>query len=117
MTRSILAILVACALAATEVEGGEQAGPVYQRGRQGESRGGWGHGGGGRPGYGGYYGYGGYFSPPVVTGSWYARPYPYHFDYYRWRYSAPPQTPCPCEIPAQPSLIDSAPVFPEPLAQ
>jgi len=35
---------------------------------------------------------------PVVAGSWYARPYPHHFDYYRQRYSTPlPQaSDCPC---------------------
>ena len=42
--------------------------------------------------------YGGYFPyQPVIAGSWYARPYPHHFDYYRRRYSAPPIQPdCPC---------------------
>lgn len=26
-------------------------------------------------------------SPLYITGTWYQRPYPYHFDYYRLRYS------------------------------
>ncbi len=50
----------------------------------------------------GYHGYHGtrYYSPRV-SGSWYARPYPYHFDYYRQRYGggyAAPTEPadCPC---------------------
>jgi hypothetical protein len=47
-----------------------------------------------------------WFTPQVVAGTWYERPYPYHFDYYRWRYSMPPiqavaPTDCPCaDIPA-----------------
>jgi hypothetical protein len=27
-----------------------------------------------------------FFTPPIVAGSWYQRPYPYHFDYYRHRW-------------------------------
>ncbi|MCA9238244.1 MAG: hypothetical protein KDA44_22380 [Planctomycetales bacterium] len=47
---------------------------------------GYSHGGYGRW-RGGYYpgGFGGAFA-----GSWYARPYPYHLDYYRYRWGAPP---------------------------
>ena len=44
-------------------------------------------------------GYGGFYNPyfaqsPIVTGSWYQRPYPYHFDYYRYRWGSTgmPQT-------------------------
>ena len=62
---------------------------VYQRGRPGGRHGGW-----GPPAYNPYFWQPGFFAPPIVTGSWYTRPYPYHFDYYRWRYSMPPQRPC-----------------------
>jgi hypothetical protein len=76
------------------------AGPaLYQRERTGagdwHARGGhnqnWRGGYGGVPGYGGYGGfYAPYFAPPVIAGSWYERPYPYHFDYYRNRWGAGP---------------------------
>lgn len=71
--------------------------PAYSRQRAGS----W--GGGGWQGrsqtpdrYAGYHR--GYYSyQPAIAGSWYARPYPYHFDYYRQRYSAPALTnDCPC---------------------
>ena len=29
-----------------------------------------------------------FYQPPIVTGSYYQRPYPYHFDYYRSRWGA-----------------------------
>ena len=78
------------------------AAPTYSRMRMGaddwNARGGrWVPGG-----YGGYGGYG-YFPPyvsPVVAGTWYARPYPYHFDYYRMRWGGAEQAPpgdCPCD--------------------
>lgn len=44
----------------------------------------------------------GYYQPyisQVIAGSWYARPYPYHFDYFRGRWNGPANTPvgdCPC---------------------
>jgi hypothetical protein len=39
------------------------------------------------------------FAPSFQAGTWYQRPYPYHFDYYKWRYATPPvgQMPYPCE--------------------
>jgi hypothetical protein len=44
--------------------------------------------------YGGFGAYGGFvapfFTPPIVAGSWYERPYPYHFDYYRHRWGGAP---------------------------
>lgn len=49
------------------------------------------------PYHGGYF-FPAYPAPPVVTGSWYARPYPHHFDYYRWRYNSPPPADCPCAV-------------------
>ncbi|MGI9427740.1 MAG: hypothetical protein ACR2NM_03700 [Bythopirellula sp.] len=73
-------------------------GPVYSRNRGG-MRGGY-TGGGRHVGHRGHFGGFG-FRPfqPTVAGSWYARPYPYHFDYYRWRYSVPPQPQdCPCAV-------------------
>lgn len=73
---------------------------------------------GGGPGYGPGFGAGylGGYTVPQIYGSWYQRPYPYHFDYFRWRYSQPHSQPpvapnCPCEI-EQPSSIV---VQPEPL--
>jgi hypothetical protein len=54
------------------------------------------------PGYGHFPGIGyGYFQPytPYVANSWYARPYPYHFDYFRGRWNGRPGSPasdCPC---------------------
>jgi len=62
---------------------------------------GWGGGWGG--GFANPYGFG--FAGPIVQGSWYQRPYPYHFDYYRYRwggaapnqvYDVPPPGDCPC---------------------
>ena len=89
---SVVALLVSLLL--FSVASSSQAeGPVYSRNRGG-GRGGY-HGGGRHGGRFNHYGYFGY--QPFIAGSWYARPYPYHFEYYRWRYSAPPQTPdCPC---------------------
>jgi hypothetical protein len=44
--------------------------------------------------YGGFGAYGGFvapfFTPPIVAGAWYERPYPYHFDYYRNRWGGAP---------------------------
>lgn len=84
-------------------------GPTYLRHRPGAAD--WGDRTGGSFGY-GYaapgWGWGpGFFGPPVVAGSWYARPYPYHFDYYRHRWGAPaPAGPpeCPCASDAPPDL-------------
>jgi hypothetical protein len=65
--------------------------PTYSRTRMGaddgQSRGGhgWNRGNGN-------YGYGGGFYQPYYAGvfsnSWYERPYPYHFDYYKYRWGA-----------------------------
>ena len=86
--------------------------PVYMRTRGGDD-GAYGRGG---YGYGRFPGYGyGYFQPytPYVASSWYARPYPYHFDYFRGRWSgqtAGPAANCPC---AEESATPS-PEFPAP---
>ena len=105
LLRTILvpALLLSCfACVPADVLAGEA--PAYTRQRMsamGGYRGdhsGWRHARRHAGFYPGYYPY-----QPIVTGSWYARPYPYHFDYYRWRYSAPPQTvdyPC-AEAPVQ----------------
>ena len=81
--------------------------PVYQRDREiafvNAGHGGHGHHGGdgfgGYPGFGVPYGYP-WYGPQFYVGTWYERPYPYHFDYYRMRYSSPPiqqiAPDCPC---------------------
>ena len=83
-----------------------QEAPAYQRSRDVafvNYVGGHGHHGGG-------YGYGGFYNPwfasQIFAGTWYERPYPHHFDYYRMRYGTPPlqqiAPDCPCaEIPVQ----------------
>lgn len=87
------ACLLAVILLATSSARGQA--PVYQRMRSGaghpDARSGYHHGrpGGFDPyGYGAFYG--GYFAPPIVVGSYYQRPYPYHFDYYRYRWGGAP---------------------------
>ena len=93
LTRS-LCLILPCVESAAQPGGG----PAYARNRGGGMHGG--HVGGGWRGapIGGHFGGYGFFPyQPTIAGSWYARPYPYHFDYYRWRYSMPPQTQdCPC---------------------
>lgn len=101
--RLILAALVAATplglAPAAMAQDGVMA-PTYSRTRSGvenwQARG---------PGHGQRgYGYGFYqpnYQQPIVAGSWYQRPYPYHFDYYRYRWGggAPEQAPitdCPC---------------------
>lgn len=88
-------LLLACALLlpmASPASANEEGG-TYQRQRIQGGRHGF-HGGHhyGHPFYGGYY-------YPQVYGSWYARPYPTHLDYFRLRSRTPPMTPpvdCPC---------------------
>ena len=74
--------------------------PVYSRTRGGDMRGGpVAPGRSHVPGYG--YGYG-YYQPyvsPYIVSNWYARPYPYHFDYFRGRWegrAAGVAEDCPC---------------------
>jgi hypothetical protein len=105
--------------------------PNYSRMRTGADD--W-HGRGGSYGWsGGYGGYGygynffpPYYYPPVYAGSWYARPYPYHFDYYRYRWSgnqmgdpnaaAPADRECPCDAePTVTSAVPEVPVKPSPV--
>jgi len=82
--------------------------PTYQRQRHG-SRGG--HPGQHMPGWqhSGYVwpGFGGGFINTAYAGTWYQRPYPYHFDYYRGRFNAPHangnNVDCPC---AQPTVAE-----------
>jgi hypothetical protein len=38
--------------------------------------------------------YGGYYYPPVIYGSFYARPSPTHLDYFRLRGTPMPDCPC-----------------------
>jgi hypothetical protein len=84
--------------------------PTYSRTRMGADD--WRSSGGGHWHVrgGGGYAYGNNFYPPyfssVISGYWYERPYPYHFDYYRHRWSAAESGPfvsasestenCPC---------------------
>jgi hypothetical protein len=86
------------------------AAPTYERVRRGaddwQFRGGrHGHGYGGSG-----YNYG-YFQPyisPIIAGSWYARPYPYHFDYFRDRWGGTqvaPAVDCPCA--QTPAVVES----------
>ncbi len=84
-----------------------EGGPTYQRNRSHGNRGF--HGGGfyGQPNF-GYGGYGGFFAPPIVVGSYYQRPYPSHFDYFRLRqrnFDAAPHAGCPtcgaAEVPVE----------------
>lgn len=92
-------VLVVVAIAAEAAIAQSEPFPVYSRSRSGALGGGAWRGEyrpPARPPFDqaniGYFGY-----APTVAGSWYTRPYPYHFDYYRWRYSTPRQTvDCPC---------------------
>ena len=91
---SLIAALLALAPAALRAQG-PAAIPTYQRtrggGDGGAHRGNAGHWGG-APGFGGLYPP--YFAPaPIIVGSYYQRPYPHHFDYYRHRWGQQPQSP------------------------
>src|SRR6185295_17820427 len=116
---------------ATALAQGPMNAPPYQRLRMGSPQMPAGSWSAGRRG-GGYGGYGGYYNPyfasyPIVTGTWYQRPYPYHFDYYKYRWGttppmvAPaetemiPASDCPCLTP-QPAAGDASPVAPMPAA-
>ena len=75
--------------------------PTYSRVRQGADQ--WRHHGDYGHRHRGYgYGYGFYqpYYQPIVAGTYYERPYPYHFDYYRHRWGAQespaPVADCPC---------------------
>jgi hypothetical protein len=112
-------VLLIAVLALAPVAARGQA-PEYQRTRGGandwQSRGGHAqHWRGPTGGYGGFFNP--YFAPPpIITGSYYQRPYPYHFDYYRnrWGASAPVEgsepgygTPdCPCAVPPPVEVVE-----------
>jgi len=113
-----LAMLIVLAIFSTGVvaDDAQTELPVYQRYRQND-------GSGAAPSpQGDYrqqpyqgYSYGGYYPafyyPQWYAGSWYQRPYPYHFDFYKWRYAAgsaaapsspegrPARSDCPCAEP------------------
>jgi opacity protein-like surface antigen len=87
------------------------------RGGPGQHWRGGGYGGSHGIGYGGFYAP--YFAPPLITGSWYERPYPYHFDYYRHRWGGAPTGPygdpgvemipaadCPCLSPPPVEVVE-----------
>lgn len=68
--------------------------PVYLRDRQTvDGRGAWRAVPPGPLGPNGWYYPGGWYAPQTYAGSWYQRPYPSHFDYYRWRYQTPTEAP------------------------
>jgi hypothetical protein len=105
-------------LAATAPAQEPLAAPTYSRTRMGaedwQARGGnYAHGyGRGGHGWGG-----GFFQPyisPVIASSWYQRPYPYHFDYFRGRWDGgqanyggevPPPGYCPCDENAAAAVV------------
>lgn len=113
-----VALLSACALAGADAARAQT--PAYQRTRSGADA--WQARGGHRqPWAGGYYGHAyaaPYFSPTIIAGSYYQRPYPYHFDYYRarWGEQAPTAAPpdvdmipaaeCPCAVPTPVEILD-----------
>jgi hypothetical protein len=88
----LAAVLLAFAPALVRAQG--PAAPLYQRVRSGADN--WHARGGGQNWRGGGYdngGYGGFYNPyfaapPLIVRSYYQRPYPYHFDYYRNRWGA-----------------------------
>jgi hypothetical protein len=88
MLRALLIVIFALAAASVATAQEPPTAP-YQRMRTGA--GDWSMRGGHNQNWrGGWGGYGGFYNPfffqPIVTGSWYERPYPYHFDYYRYRW-------------------------------
>ncbi len=110
------ALLLAAAFIAVTAAPARAQGPAapYQRVRSGADD--WQTRGGGSQNWRGRFhgGYGGiynpyYVAPPVVVGSYYQRPYSYHFDYFRDRWGAPPniagsdaalpESGCPCAVP------------------
>jgi hypothetical protein len=94
------AFLLACALlmSTSSFACANEEGGTYQRQRiSGGERGN--YGGGFQGGYyGGHSWWGGGFYQPTVVGSWYQRPYPHHFDYFRRRNNGP-STPSPVDYP------------------
>jgi hypothetical protein len=128
-TLTSASLLAALGASATHAQPAAMA-PAYSRIRTGADE--W-HGRGGgyvwSGGYGGYgYGYNFFppYYPPVYAGSWYSRPYPYHFDYYRYRWSgnqmggpdaaAPAARDCPCDAePAATSAVPEVPVTSSPV--
>ncbi len=104
---ALLGLAIVWAMPSTAPAHDYSPAPTYSRMRAGADD--WhARGGGYGPGYPGYGAGYGYFQPyvsPVIAGSWYARPYPHHFDYFRdrWNGSASElQQECPCaeELPA-----------------
>jgi hypothetical protein len=117
---ALLALAVSLGLGSSAPAQDIYTAPTYARLRTGADD--WHARGGFRYGYQGYgHGYG-YFQPyisPVIAGSWYARPYPYHFDYFRGRWdgvAGEAAADCPCAAPVTAgianSAIDSSPVPP-----
>lgn len=104
LSKTIAVVLVVTGAIAEQAQAQPSDSPVYARQRSGIQ--------GGAAWYGGYrppvrppfdqFGYGYFGYPPIVAGSWYQRPYPYHFDYYQYRWNTPqPALDCPCELPSR----------------
>jgi hypothetical protein len=109
----VVASVAACvgdACAQSRISGAAGPGAGYMRTRPGAASAGHWTGYGGRRGFApnGFYGYGAPFYAAEFSGHWYARPYPYHFDYYRNRWPAAPTTDgdddCPCAV-----VVEEAP--------
>lgn len=97
----VLSLLLTC-FATTSCVAQPSDTPVYVRHRM-HTQAGYSGGGGASRHVGRHAGYypGYYRYQPVIAGSWYTRPYPHHFDYYRSRYSTPQRSDCHCaEAPA-----------------
>jgi len=119
-TRLVLGLLCAMAMGANFADANEMENPVYQRQRGSYGAGAYagpamGYAGGpnfpgrGRRGWNRY----GQFPGVWFAGSWYARPYPYHFDYYRNLYSGQPNQQLPADCPCAEPAIQQSPALPE----
>jgi hypothetical protein len=121
MIRTLTSAIVLAALGVLEAHAQPGAmAPAYSRMRTGADD--W-HGRGGGYGY-GYNFFPPYYYPPVYAGSWYSRPYPYHFDYYRYRWNgnptngdeAEPRTNPNCPCAADGTVIPAPTLAPTPLS-
>ena len=121
LPRSVAAAcLFASAFAGLPPAHAQDFAPTYSRhrthahdfGRRGDGHGFSGHRGGG---YNNSY-YDPSFYSSVVAGSYYQRPYPYHFDYYRRRWGGPPANYGPDQLHATPDCPCAADSYDAPLS-